>query len=101
MKQPLAYENLERFLAVFFFDESNYKRAIEKLKLQLSPASEYQKAKQLWPDFKELVVARKIDGWVLKLVHNGANRVLDENTSDEAYIWLDLVIKNVENRWNY
>jgi hypothetical protein len=35
-------------------------------------------------------------GEALMAVHEGANRVLDENTDEESYKWLDLMVKNVE-----
>ena len=35
-------------------------------------------------------------GQPLHLVQHGANQALDENTDDEAYVWLDKMVANVE-----
>jgi hypothetical protein len=35
-------------------------------------------------------------GEPLRLVHQAANQVLDDNTDDEAYVWLDKMVENVE-----
>ncbi|MBN1877035.1 MAG: HEAT repeat domain-containing protein [Anaerolineae bacterium] len=37
-----------------------------------------------------------LPGQPLELVHNKANRPLEEDTDEEAYRWLDLLIQNVE-----
>ncbi len=35
-------------------------------------------------------------GQPLSLVHLAANQVLDQNFDQEAYVWLDKMVKNVE-----
>ncbi|MGH8902354.1 MAG: hypothetical protein ACRDYA_11895 [Egibacteraceae bacterium] len=34
-------------------------------------------------------------GEALYLVHNAANQVLDENSEEEAYVWLDKMVENI------
>ena len=52
---------------------------------------------QKWNEIKQIILDRLLNnGEALSVVHDGANQVLDENTEEEAYKWLDLFVENVD-----
>ncbi|MGB0389733.1 MAG: hypothetical protein ACPGWR_33350, partial [Ardenticatenaceae bacterium] len=49
-----------------------------------------------WNEVVSIIQSRTLPaGEPLKLVHNEANQCTYENTDEEAYNWLDLMIANV------
>ena len=52
-------------------------------------------SEEKWKEVVRLVLYRKLPkGIPLKLLHNTANLPLDENTDEEAYLWLTLMFIN-------
>jgi hypothetical protein len=50
-----------------------------------------------WEHIKKLIQERNMPiGAPLALIHNDANLPLYENSDEEAYKWLDLLVRNVE-----
>ena len=77
-----------------FYKHSNYKEATIKFKKALTTREYYSLH---WEGVKETILKRKLNrGEPLSLMNNSANLPLDENTDEEAYKWLDLMIKNIE-----
>lgn len=90
--------NLEliwQFLKQYFFNEY-YKVAIDNIikDNKIDPL-----CKKKWNTIVEIIKKKAFSkGEPLLLVCNGANQVLDENSDQEAYYWLEKMIDNVENR---
>lgn len=77
-----------------FFNYNHYQTSIERIRRKLSTQSRYWST---WLLVKQLVEDEALlPGQPLKLVQEGANRVLDENSDAEAYVWLKKMVRNVE-----
>jgi hypothetical protein len=76
------------------FHYYKYNEAIALFKGLLANKPTYSES---WDDIKALITHRKMAiGEPLHLIHYGANLSLDENSDEEAYKWLDLLVRNVE-----
>lgn len=86
-------EQLRLFLRQFF-DTERYDRAIEAARDRIARDPEYAAR---WKLIGELIRSRGLaEGRALELVHHAANQVLEENTDDEAWAWLDRMVENIE-----
>ena len=75
-----------------FFRDSFYKDGVLKLRKSLRERDYY---KTHWWDIILLILNKELKtGEPLALVHNNANLPLDENTDEEAYKWLTLMLIN-------
>ena len=87
------YKVVYSFLHEFFRDEF-YKIAIKNARNEIGVNPQYQ---LIWDRVKNIVHTKKLlNGERLSLVHHGANQVLDENSDDEAYIWLEKILSNID-----
>lgn len=87
------YDVISRFLRTHFCYE-NYEDAISYLRYE---RENYPMANTKWEKLAISVRGRLFaPGQPLELIHNFANQPLKENTDEEAYKWLDLMIQNVE-----
>jgi hypothetical protein len=87
------YELIAHFLTVFFSYEF-YITAIEEVRNDMATHSYWR---EKWPRIVKIIRTRKLlPGQPLALVNHKANQVIDENSDEEAYVWLDLMIRNVE-----
>lgn len=78
---------------LYFLDDS-FTEGIESLKWALSNSNSLRVE---FETTKKAVQRRLFDeGEPLSLIHYKANQVLDENTDEEAYKWLQLMIDNIE-----
>jgi hypothetical protein len=74
-----------------FFRDSFYKEAIINLRKSLAERNDYQK----WEKVIRLIINRDLEaGEPLTFVQNTANLPLDENSDEEAYRWLTLMLIN-------
>lgn len=84
------YQRISRFLVGYFADNW-YARAIRDIRKNTSINPED------WPLIVEIIRNRDLlPGQLLSLVNNAANQLLYENSDEEAYFWLDLMVHNVE-----
>ena len=75
-----------------FFMYNHYRDGVMKLRESLKSERYY---KDHWGDVITLIVYRKLPkGVALNLMDVSANLPLDENTDEEAYVWLTLMIVN-------
>ena len=75
-----------------FFRDNFYSEGIKNLRKSLSENSSYRES---WQDIVWLIVNKEMEeGVPIKLIHNTANLPLDENTDEEAYKWLNLMLIN-------
>ena len=82
---------LKSVLGEFFRDEF-YSSGVKKLRQALTEDNSY---KENWENIVRLVVNKEMEeGIPLKLIHNTANLPLDENSDEEAYKWLNLMLIN-------
>ncbi|WNZ26902.1 hypothetical protein HJG54_34235 [Leptolyngbya sp. NK1-12] len=87
------YELIWNFLREFF-DHEHYVIAVERARKAISTETMYQ---QNWFKVMTTIQSRSLlPDQPLKLVHEAANKILDDNTDDEAYVWLDKMVYNVE-----
>ena len=87
------YKVIYNFLCEFFRDEF-YKIAIKNAKNKIDVNPQYQLN---WQQVKDIIHNQNLsNGEPLSLVHSGANKVLDENSDKEAYIWLERIIANID-----
>ncbi|WNO10072.1 hypothetical protein [Teredinibacter sp. KSP-S5-2] len=83
--------NLNSILAECF-REKFYSEGVEELRTLLSNKVRYF---ECWESIVRCVSGRQLEvGRALALVHNSANLPLDENTEEEAYRWLVLMVLN-------
>lgn len=90
-------ETIHLFLSEFFNFE-HYSIAIKKARVKIHNESSYTKKWKLIKDIiqnKNLVIGEPLD-----LIHNSANLPLDENSDEEAYKWLNLMIQNIDENSN-
>jgi hypothetical protein len=87
------YDDLWLFLREFFNYE-HYTHAIQKIRQAVANDPTY---KMRWLRIADLIRKRSLlPGQPLTLLHEGANQVLYENSDEEAYNWLDKMVRNVE-----
>lgn len=81
-----------------FFMYNKYKEAILLFRKELEYNHYYSKS---WADIKAIISSRKLeDGEALYLIIHTANLPLDEDSDEEAYKWLDIMIDNVDAEQN-
>ncbi|MEZ4589959.1 MAG: hypothetical protein R3D55_02255 [Chloroflexota bacterium] len=93
MVESKSYEVIWTFLRQFFNYRSyadGIREAQERIRQDLYYFKKWQ---QISKDISNRVL---LAGEPLKLVTNGANQVLDENSDEEGYKWLDLMVLNIE-----
>ncbi|MFL0801864.1 MAG: hypothetical protein K6L80_15535 [Agarilytica sp.] len=74
------------------FRDKFYHEGIEELRILLSKKIRYF---ETWESVVRCIAGRELEaGAALDLVHNSANLPLDENTEEEAYRWLTLMVYN-------
>ena len=87
------YETTGHFLSRFFNTE-HYSTAVRNARTAIA---EEAACEQEFSIIKSAVNQRDFQpGQALKLVHESANQVLDENSESEAYWWLELMVKNID-----
>ncbi|MBE9101581.1 hypothetical protein [Vacuolonema iberomarrocanum] len=88
-----SYDLIWNFLCKFFNYEF-YSVAVINARAKITSSSTYQ---ENWQTIQEVVQNRKLlPGEPLRLVNVGANQVLDDNSDEEAYAWLDKAIANIQ-----
>lgn len=79
---------------LLYFNHEFYVDGIIALRTVLSKSIQLQ---QQWLTAKQAINEQLFEqGEPLMLIHHKANQVLDENTDEEAYKWLELMIQNIE-----
>ena len=77
-----------------FFNCQQYTMAILRARNAISAKSVY---KENWLRIAAVIRNRELlPGRPLTLVHEGANQMLDVDSDEEAYVWLDKMVNNVE-----
>ncbi|HTF06122.1 MAG TPA: hypothetical protein VK826_18960 [Bacteroidia bacterium] len=95
MMDPL---NVLKSLLGEFFKYNLYADAIVLLRRAVKDNPYYQ---HNWENVKQLIADRDLEPRLpLQLMDVSANLPLDENSDEEAYRWLQLMVKNVENENN-
>jgi len=85
-------ENLKMLLSRFFKDEW-YREGIENLRSAIKIDPYYH---SIWEPIIKMVILKQIpNGEALEMIFENANQCLHENSEDEAYKWLLLMIINV------
>ena len=88
-----AREVLWTFLREFFNYE-DYATGVERARAKTASDPAYRAN---WERIKTAIEARELDpGEPLRFVHESANQVLDENSDEEAYIWLAKMVDNID-----
>lgn len=83
---------LKSFLAEFFRDQ-HYQNGIKNAKFALNNGGPYS---TIWDSIVRCIVSKELpEGIPIDLIHHSANLPLDENTDDEAYKWLLLMLINI------
>lgn len=83
---------ISSFLKTYFHSEF-YEEAIRSIKADLAHSPTFAAE---WVRMTEIIQNRGLaSGEALYLVHNAANQVLDENSEEEAYVWLDKMVENI------
>lgn len=81
-----------------YFMYNTYEEAILCLKRNISENGNYS---SYWNSIKKFILNREFQkGEPLGFITINANLLLDENTDEEAYKWLELMIQNVETENN-
>ena len=89
----LDYELIWNFLREFF-NYQHYTIAIEKARDAISTNAIY---KENWLRITAVIRNQELlPGQPLTLIHEGANQMLDENSDEEAYVWLDKMVHKLE-----
>ena len=87
------FQLAESFLREFFNYE-HYSNAIQKARAAIISKNEYQ---EKWQKISIAIKERNFQPREpLSLVNHAANQVLDENSDNEAYVWLDKLVYNLE-----
>lgn len=73
-----------------FFRDKHYSQGVIELRESLNSNSSYS---QYWEQIVRKVLDKNVEN-PLDLVHKSANQVLDENSEEEAYKWLNLMLIN-------
>ena len=75
-----------------FFRENFYSEAVVALRKAIREDQYYI---EHWQSVVRLIVKRELpSGYPLNLIHNDANLPLEENSDQEAYKWLTLMVVN-------
>ena len=91
MASPV-YDTLRKLLGFYFRDEF-YTTGIKAARTAIAENVEYRDA---WPQIVEAITNRTLEpGEPLDLLIDGANLPLDDDTEDEAYLWLDKMVANL------
>lgn len=85
----LLETKLKSVLSQFFRDQY-YSQAVKELRKSLSNQSSYA---EHWEQIVRMILAKELSN-PLDFVHNIVNQVLDDNSDDEAYKWLNLMLIN-------
>jgi hypothetical protein len=76
-----------------YFDHEFYRNGIKDIRRDLS----HYKFHESWVLVIDAIRQRRFAvGEPLHLIHQYANQSLDENTDEEAYKWLNIMIENIE-----
>lgn len=79
-----------------FYKHYKYTEATKKFKKSVREIKYY---KNSWDDIKRIIGKRELkEGEAFGLLSIEANLPLNKNTDEEAYKWLELMIRNVENK---
>ncbi|WP_396147858.1 hypothetical protein [Flavobacterium sp.] len=79
-----------------FFNYEHYTNAIQKSRNAIENKGNYQ---ENWQKIAIAIKERKFQpDEPLNLVNQAANQVLDENSDNEAYFWLDKLVYNIESQ---
>jgi len=73
-----------------FFRDKYYSQGVKELRKSLHEKSSYS---EYWEQIVRIILDKKLEN-PLDLVHNTANQMLDDNTNEEAYKWLNLMLVN-------
>lgn len=73
-----------------FFRDKYYSQGVKELRNSLHSKSSYS---EYWEQIARSILDKKLET-PLDLVHNSANQVLDENSDEEAYKWLNFMLVN-------
>jgi hypothetical protein len=93
MKKSTSYEVIWTFLRQFF----NYRGYTEGIAAARERIRKDLLYSNRWSQISNDISNRAMfPGDPLRLVNNGANQMLDENSDEEAYKWLDLMVSNIE-----
>lgn len=85
-------EFLESFLGIF--NSEHYTTAIKNIRQSINSNP---RRMEEWAKVSKLISLRGLpSGKPLALVHHISNQVLDDNTDEEAWRWLELMVVNVE-----
>lgn len=85
-------ELLKSFLGMF--NSEHYEIAIKNIRESIKSNPSHNEE---WKEISKLISSRDLpSGEPLALVNNIANQVLDENSDEEAWRWLELMVTNVE-----
>ena len=88
-----SYEQLSSILTAYFCNQF-YEDGCAALKRDIRASDAFANK---WRSVVVCIQNRELlAGQPLALVHYRANRALDDNTDEDAYIWLELMIQNVE-----
>jgi hypothetical protein len=76
-----------------FFNYEHYADGIRRAQQKIERDLRYRED---WAQIVQAVRNRGFaEGEPLELIHNAANQVLDENSDEEAYAWLDKMVENI------
>lgn len=77
-----------------FFNYEDYMIAISKAKQKIAAQQAYR---QNWVKISSAICNQSLlPGQPLQLVHYDANQVINESSDQEAYVWSEQMVKNVE-----
>ena len=95
MNNSVSYEVVWIFLREFF-NYRHYQEGIVDAKEKIRQNLLYSRR---WSQISSAILNKTFwPGEPLILVGDGANQVLDENSDEEAYKWLDLMVSNIERK---
>ncbi|MBK7897761.1 MAG: hypothetical protein IPJ90_23345 [Anaerolineaceae bacterium] len=95
MNKLVPFEAVWIFLRQFF-NYRHYEEGVADAKEKIRQDPLYSRR---WSQISNDILNRAfLPGEPLILVRDGANQVLDENSDEEAYKWLDLMVSNIERK---
>ncbi|WNZ26905.1 hypothetical protein HJG54_34220 [Leptolyngbya sp. NK1-12] len=87
------YKLIQKFVSIFFNNEFY----VDAIKNARNSIANHAKSQADWLKISSIIQNRQLEpGQPLNLVNNDANQVIDENSDEEAYVWLDKMVYNVE-----
>jgi hypothetical protein len=87
------YELVRRFVSVFFNNEF-YVDGIENARNSIAANARSQAN---WLKISSIIQNRQLkSGQSLTLVNDEANQAINENSDEEAYVWLDKMVANIQ-----